>query len=114
MASPLMLLPEQRWTCPRCGASEVTHLPAPGPGESLSRMHGCGALGGIPIPFVADGIRCEIVAVEREDYVGGARGLRYADGRPIMAVRTRRDDGEDCTVYPEVATVSMAALTGGS
>jgi hypothetical protein len=45
------------------------------------------------------------MAVEREDYIGTDRVLLH-DGRPIMAVVTERNDGEDRTVFAPTATGS--------
>jgi hypothetical protein len=53
--------------------------------------------------MVLDGVRCEVRAVLREDYVGG-EDVRYdGEGRPVMAVTVTRDDGRDCVVYAPTA-----------
>jgi hypothetical protein len=45
--------------------------------------------------------------VEREDYVGKEIVRVDANGRPIMAVKTIRNDGEDCHVFAPTARTSV-------
>jgi hypothetical protein len=52
---------------------------------------------------VPAGTRCKVEAVEREDYVGGEDVQYDDDGRPIMAVVTTRDEGNDVAVYAPTA-----------
>lgn len=55
--------------------------------------------------MVLDGVKCVVRAVVREDYVGG-EDVRYdGEGRPVMAVVTDRDEGQDCAVYAPAAHV---------
>jgi len=54
-------------------------------------------------PLVRDGVDCTLDVVERQDYVGREMVQTDADDRPIMAVVTTRDDGQDCTVYAPTA-----------
>jgi hypothetical protein len=70
-------------------------------------MHECRGLKGLTAPMVPAGTRCKVEAVEREDYVG--RGLVNTDGegRPVMAVVTTRDDGNDVAVYADCATARV-------
>jgi hypothetical protein len=68
------------------------------------RMHTCRGLRGLTAPMVPAGTRCKVIAVERGDYVGRERVQRDGEGRPVMAVRTVRDDGEDCAVLAPMAT----------
>lgn len=66
-------------------------------------MHNCPGLANFSVYFVPAGTKCKVAAVEREDYVNG-EDVRYdADHRPIMAVVTTRDDGEDRAVYAPCA-----------
>jgi hypothetical protein len=46
--------------------------------------------------------------MERADYVGAERGVRYdGEGRPVMSVITDRWDGSnDCAVFPPTATAT--------
>lgn len=58
--------------------------------------------------MVQAGVSCKVEAVERGDYVGAEKGVRFdADGKAIMAVRTTRDDGVDCAVFAPTATGSL-------
>lgn len=89
---------EQRWRCPNCTAAAVTH------GEG-TRFHPCPGLAGLLAPMVLDGVRARVRAVVREDYVG-AEDVRYdGEGRPVTAVVTEREDGQDCAVYAPTAHV---------
>jgi hypothetical protein len=46
--------------------------------------------------------------VDRGDYVGAEQGLRTdGDGRPVMAVVTTRDGGQDCAVFPGTASAQQ-------
>lgn len=89
---------EQRWVCPNCPATAVTTGQA-------NRFHPCPGLSGMLAPMVLDGVRARVRAVVREDYASGA-DIRYDDeGRPVMAVVTDRDDGQDCVVYAPSAHI---------
>lgn len=108
---PILEAPERRWECPTCGRQHVTREHRP-----HTPMHHCAGLAGLWTPFVAVHGRelarhsVRHVAVEREDYVAGERGIRYADGRAVMAIRVERADGSnDCHVFAPVATAAAAA-----
>jgi hypothetical protein len=60
-------------------------------------------MAGLSVPFVADGTRSKLEAVEREDYIGRELVQVDGNGRPIMSVITTRDEGQDCTVYAPCA-----------
>lgn len=94
-----LLTREQRWECPNCTTTDVTTDPRP-----HSRMHSCRGLAGLTAPMVPVGTRCKVEAVERGDYVGGELVTLDGDGRPVMAVVTTRDDGQDCAVFAPLAT----------
>lgn len=101
----VLLSASKRWVCPNCPVTAVT-------GQQFgthSQMHACAGLAGFIAPLVSDGVRCQVKAVVREDYVG-REDVRY-DGnrRPIMAVVTTRDDGEDRVVFAPTATFRGAA-----
>ena len=106
MNDPVLLVKrETRWVCPNCTATDVTYHPEP-----HLRFHRCAALAGMEAPFVHEGVRCKVTAVEREDYVNG-EDVRYdADGRPIMAVRTERADGCDVAIFAPCAHADARAL----
>lgn len=89
----------QEWACPNCGLTDRTREARP-----HTRFHTCPALANLTAPMLPAGTRAKVVAVEREDYVGGERVQVDGNGRPIMAVRTTRDHGEDAIVFAPTAT----------
>lgn len=89
-----ILQPEQRWECPNCMAKEVTHEAQP-----HSRFHACRGLKGLTAPMVPAGTHCKVEAVEREDYVGKEEVTVDGEGRPVMAIETTREDGNDVAVF---------------
>lgn len=93
-----ILSAEQRWECPNCTSTDVTHEAQP-----HTRFHACRGLKGLTAPFVPAGTRCKVEAVEREDYVAGEDVTFDADGRPIMRVETTRDDGNDIAAFAPCA-----------
>lgn len=99
----VLLTTERRWECPSCDAQHVTRDQRP-----HTPFHPCAALAGLSAPFVPAGVRAEHRRVEREDYVGGEVVQTDGDGRPVMAVVTVRDDGQDCTVFAPTATARSA------
>jgi hypothetical protein len=97
---PVLLAPEQRWTCPNCDATAVTHLP----GDAVaSHFHSCRGLRGLTAPMIPAGTRCKVQALEREDYIAGEHITYDGEGRPVMAVETTRDDGTDRAVFAPCA-----------
>lgn len=94
----LLSAPEQRWVCPNCTATDITRDARP-----HTRFHACAGLRGLTAPFVAEGVRAKVEAVIREDYVGADLPQCDGDGRPVMAVVTTRDDGQDCAVLAPTA-----------
>jgi hypothetical protein len=54
-------------------------------------------------PLVRAGTSCAVVAEERGDYLNGEIQAAGDDGKPYMAVRTVRDDGEDLAVNAGLA-----------
>jgi hypothetical protein len=93
-----LLSTERRWECPNCTVEDVTHDPRP-----HSRFHACKGLRGLAAPMVPAGTKAKVEAVERGDYIGEER-VQLTDGRPVMAVITTRDDGQDVTVFAPSAT----------
>lgn len=81
--------------------------------EPHTPFHNCWGLRGIMAPFVPDRTRCKIIAVEREDYVGREDVRLDGEGRPVMAVVTLRDDGQDCTVFAPTARADMEEVRDG-
>ena len=100
-----LIIPEpQGWDCPNCDVTDVT-LPLP-PGQS--RYHACAGLHGLNAPLVRAGTRAKVEAEERADYLNGDEQARGDDGKPYMAVRVTRDDGEDLTVNAGLASARLA------
>lgn len=85
------------------GAATVAETGAP-VGGGAAVLHRCSALSGLEVPMVPEGTRAEARAVEREDYAGDERGLRFADGVAVMAVEVERKDGTDRAVFAPAAT----------
>lgn len=94
-----ILEPVTRWECPNCNLRQVTREVAP-----HTRFHTCPGLGGMSAPMVREGERVKVVARMRDDYVAGELVQTDDEGRPVMAVVTTREDGEDCAVFAPVAT----------
>lgn len=95
----VLLAPVTRWVCDHCNARDVTREAAP-----HTRFHSCPGLKGITAPMVREGDRVKVEVRLREDYVRSELVQTDDDGRPVMAVVTTRDDGQDCAVLAPVAT----------
>jgi hypothetical protein len=91
------------WYCPNCKI-EVS-APEPPPGQV--KFHVCGSLHGLTAPLIRAGVRCKVEAEVRADYLGGEVQATGDDGRPYMAVRTTRDDGEDLIVNAGLAQARL-------
>lgn len=96
----VLLRPEQRWVCPNCTFTDVTHH---GADAVVTRFHPCAGLKGLTAPMVPAGTRAKVEAVERGDYVGREHVQVDGDGRPVMSVVTTRDDGNDVAVFAPLA-----------
>lgn len=88
-----VLAREQRWVCPNCDQTAVTHE------FGAQRYHACAGLAGFTAPMVEAGVDAKVEAHERDDYEGDELVQRDGNGRPIMSVVTTRDDGQDVAVY---------------
>jgi len=97
MAMIPVLSAETRWTCPNCPTEQVTRNP-----KTVTLLHPCPKFAGLSVPLVRAGTKAKIVAVEREDYINGDKVFLH-QGRPVMAVVTTRDNGEDRTVFAPTA-----------
>jgi hypothetical protein len=73
-------------------------------GGGAATLHNCGLLAGLSVPMVPEGVRAEVRANERGDYVGSDRVQTDADGRVVMSVTVERDEGTDCVVFAPCAT----------
>lgn len=92
----------QDWYCPSCAFTAVGRV-----GEL--HMHDCDGQAGLTLPMVPANVKAAHVREERQDYIG-TEDVRYdGNGRPVMAVYTVRDDGQDATVYAPCAHVEAEA-----
>src|SRR5262245_4951025 len=98
MTLPIFAMPERRWDCPNCDATHVSRETRP-----HTPFHPCKGLRGLSAPYVAAGPRAKVEAVERGDYVGRETVQTDGEGRPVMAIVTTRDDGQDCAVLAPTA-----------
>jgi hypothetical protein len=88
--------------CPQCGFEDVT---TDRPDPRKHRTHVCPRLRFLSVPLVRKGTPAKIELLERQDYVGTDHvALDPERGRPIQAVITTRDDGQDTAVYAPTAT----------
>jgi hypothetical protein len=96
---PLVRPPYEDWYCPNCGVSERTKaLPA-----NTSRFHTCPGLHMLTAPLIRANVYAKVEAEERADYLGREVQATGDDGKPYMAVRTTRDDGDDLLVNAPTA-----------
>jgi hypothetical protein len=86
------------WYCPRCDAAARTV-------DAKIPWHNCPGLAGLSVALVQEGVSAKVEAVERQDYVGGEDVQLDGNGRPVMAVVTTRDHGNDVAVYAPTATL---------
>lgn len=86
----------QEWYCPKCTEAARTV-------DDAIPVHKCAYGNGLISPLVRSGTKANIIVVEREDYVGRERVQTDVNGRPVMAVSTTRDEGEDRIVFPPSA-----------
>jgi hypothetical protein len=105
MSDVPILQPEQRWECPSCSFTDVTHIPG-----YVSHLHACTGQRLLMIPMVPAGTKSVHVIAPFEDYIGSKLIRRDAEGRPVTHINTIRDDGMDATVYP--APAAVAAIAG--
>lgn len=100
MEVPLLRVPFEDWHCPNCGIAERISPPLPPNG---TRFHTCPRLHMLTAPLVRAGLSCKVEAEERADYLNGETQATGDDGRPYMAVRVTRDDGDDLAVNAGLA-----------
>ena len=101
----VLLQPTQHWVCPNCPLEDATHEPKP-----HTRYHTCPGLRGLTAPMVPAGTKVKVSTVEREDYIGNEQVQLDSSGRPVMAVITEREDGNDVTVFAPTATARSVEL----
>jgi hypothetical protein len=103
---PVPILGARVWECPggRCTTKARTaNAGAPAP------PHQCRGMNGLTVPMVPEGTKAEARPVERGDYIGNELVQTDSEGRPVMAVETVRDDGQDVAVYAPVAVAALSA-----
>lgn len=88
----------QRWECPNCPVTDVTR----GETNRFHRCRGEGVYAGLFAPLVPAGVSAKVTVRERDDYIGDER-VQYHQGRPVMAVVTEREEGQDCMVFAPAA-----------
>lgn len=96
----------QEWECPTKHCTRNARTLKPG---AAAPQHQCPEMRGLVIPFVRKGTRAEARTVERGDYIGRELVQTDGEGRPVMAVQTVRDDGQDVAVYAPTATSEAEA-----
>lgn len=106
-----LLTPETHWVCNARGCEQTAVTREVGEHTRFHVCHGRDGQAGMTVPMQRAGVRCDVRAVEREDYVGREVVQRNADGRPVMSVITVREDGQDCTAYAPLATARIGDLT---
>ena len=95
-----IITPVRRWSCPNCKQIAITRE-----AEPHTRFHACAGLRGITAPFVEEGVRVQVTALERDDYLGGDIAQTDENGRPVKAVQTEYLDGHtDMAVLAPTAT----------
>jgi hypothetical protein len=92
-------VPERRWECPNCDRTHVDRK-----ADTTVPYHPCPGLHGLSAPFVQAGVRSKVQAVERGDWVGKEHVQTDGEGRPVMAIVTTTDTGQDCAVLAPVAS----------
>lgn len=79
------------WYCPNCGQRDQTNDPRP-----HTRMHVCPKLHMLTAPMVQQGVKAQVTAHLRDDYVNGELvQTAPEDGRPYMSIVTERADGSN-------------------
>lgn len=101
MSIPILAV-ERRWYCPNCTTVDVTRR-----ADVHQQMHTCPGLRGLTAPLLEVGTAAKVVAHEREDYIGSEIVQLDPNGRPVMAVETVRDEGNDLVVFAPTAGASV-------
>jgi hypothetical protein len=101
---PLLRQPFEDWYCPNCGLEErIPKLP-----QDSARFHICPRLHGLTAPLLRANVYAKVEAEERADYLNGETQATGDNGRPYMAVRTTRDDGDDLLVNAPTARARLS------
>lgn len=104
MNVPLLIPPFEDWWCPNCGINErIAGLP-----PNAGRYHTCPRLHMLTAPLIRAGVYAKVEAEERADYLGREIQETGDDGKPYMAVRTTRNDGDDLMVNAPTAQARLS------
>jgi hypothetical protein len=98
--------PIKCWRCPNCGREKRTQKPAHIPHVPL---HQCPRLRGTWVPFLEEHTKGRLEVVERGDYVGSDLPQTDGEGRPVQAVITHRDSGQDCRILAPCINARVVA-----
>jgi len=102
MRGVLLTPAPKHWECLTKGC-EVTDVTA---ATVVNRMHRCGPLG-LDVPLVPAGTRGENRLIRPGHTTAGQGHQVDAEGVPVAALETWREDGQDCTVYLSTVTVGV-------
>jgi hypothetical protein len=92
------------WCCPNCRITAASPPLPPG----TRKFHACPGLHGLTAPLVEAGVRCQVTAEERQEYLGREIQAMGDDGRAYMAVRTTYDDHADLAVNAGLAQARLS------
>lgn len=95
MHRPTLIETVTRYYCPNCDWTHATKRFDVPQGKREYYQHPCVGLGGLMAPLILEGVKCKVEAQVREDYVGREITHNDENGRPITAVITTRDEGQD-------------------
>lgn len=102
-----LLTPETHWKCDARGCGQVAVTREVGDHTRYHVCRGRDGTAGMTVPMTRAGVRCDVRAVERQDYIGRDDVQLNADGRPVMAVTIEREDGQDAAAYLPCATAKV-------
>lgn len=103
----VLITPETYWVCNARGCGQTAVTREPGEHQRFHTCRGRDGQAGMSAPMQRAGVRCDVRAVERQDYIAGDDVQLNADGRPVMSIITIRDDGQDCAAYAPCATARI-------
>lgn len=102
-----LLTPETHWKCDARGCEQTAVTRQVGDHQRFHTCQGRDGTAGMTVPMTRVGVRCDVRAVERDDYIAGDDVQTNADGRPVMSVVIEREDGQDCAAYAPCATAKL-------
>lgn len=102
MREHILEIPVTNWICQLCGKRDATRE-----AQAHTRMHACPAMGGLTAPMYDIRLNHKTEVTEREDYIG-SEAVQMANGRPVMNIKTTRDDGEDIVVFAPMSKMEAS------